>query len=189
MLIASQMRPGMAIRFESNNYKVISCEHHGGQGKMGGVVHARLKNLSSGSLWEHSFRSELKLELIPVEKQSLEFLYADAERSYFMDPVSFDQIGIDDAIIGPGSRFLQPGMQLPIEFLDGQPISVIFPDIMEMRVADTAPGMHQQQDNNWKKARLENGVELLVPQFVKSGDTIRIEISTLRYVDRAKTAK
>lgn len=189
MLIASQLRPGMVIRFEGNILKIISCEHHPGQGKMGGVVHARLKNLSTGSFWEHSFRSELKLELVPVEKRSMEFLYEDTERSYFMDPINFEQIGIDKAVIGPGSRFLQPGMQLPVEFVEGQPISVIFPDITEIRVAETAPGMHQQQDNTWKKARLENGVELLVPQFIKNGDLIRIEIETLRYVDRTKSAK
>lgn len=189
MLIASQLRPGMVIRFEGNNFKIISCENHPGQGKMGGVVHARLKNLSTGSFWEHSFRSELKLELIPVEKRSMEFLYADAERSYFMDPENFEQLGIDSAVIGPGGRFLQAGMQLPVEFVETQPISVIFPDITEMRIVETAPATHQQQDSTWKKARLENGVELLVPQFVKTGDMIRIEIETLRYVDRAKTAK
>ncbi|MBZ5500022.1 MAG: hypothetical protein LAP85_26795 [Acidobacteriia bacterium] len=189
MVNASQLRPGMAIRYEGNNYKIMSCEHHPGQGKMGGVVHARLKNLSTGTFWEHSFRSELKLDLMPVEKQSLEFLYSDAERSYFMNPESFEQIAVDDAIVGPGSRFLQPGMQLPVEFIEGQPVSVIFPDIMEMRVADTAPPAHQQQDNTWKKALLENGVELLVPQFIKTGDLVRVGIETMRYVDRAKPAK
>ena len=189
MVNASQLRPGMAVRYEGTNYKVISCENHPGQGKMGGVVHTRLKNLSTGAFWEHSFRSELKLDLVPVEKQSMEFLYSDADRSYFMNPESFDQIGIEDAVIGPASRFLQPGMQLPVEFIEGQPISVIFPDIMEMRVTDTVPPVHQQQDNTWKKARLENGVDLLVPQFIKTGDLIRIEIESLRYVDRAKVAR
>ena len=189
MLIASQLRPGMAIRFEGAQYKVISCENHPGQGKMGGVVHTRLKNLSTGSFREHSFRSELKLDLVPVEKQSMEFLYSDADRSYFMNPTSFDQLGIENSVIGTGTRFLQAGMQLPVEFVEGRPISVVFPDIMEMRVEGTAPPAHQQQDNTWKKARLENGLELLVPQFIKSGDMIRIEIESLRYVDRAKTSK
>jgi elongation factor P len=189
MLIASQLRPGMAIRFEGTLCKIISCESHPGQGKMGGVVHARLKNLATGSFREHSFRMELKLELVQVEKKSMEFLYADADRTYFMDPTSFDQIGIDNGIIGPGSPFLRAGMQLPVEFVEGQPISVVFPDIMEMRVAETPPAVHQQQDSTWKKARLENGVELQVPQFIKNGDMIRIEVESLRYVDRAKTAK
>ncbi len=189
MLVASQLRPGMVIRFEGNNFKVVSCENHPGQGKMGGVVHTRLKNLSTGSFWEHSLRSELKIEIVDVEKRSMEFLYADAERSYFMDPENFEQIGIEAAVIGPGGRFLQPGMQVPVEFVEGQAISVLFPDITEVRVAETAPAMHQQQDNTWKRARLENAVELLVPQFIKTGDMIRVEIETLRYVDRAKTAK
>jgi elongation factor P len=189
MVIASQLRPGMAIRYEGNQYKIISCENHPGQGKMGGVVHARLRNLSTGALWEHSFRSELKLEPVPVEKQGMDFLYSDADQSYFMNPENFEQIGIGDSVIGPARRFLQPGMRLPVESVEGRPISVIFPDIMEMRVADTAPPVHGQQDSTWKKARLENDVELLVPQFIKSGDLIRVEVESIRYVDRAKPAK
>jgi elongation factor P len=189
MMIASQLRLGMAVRYEGINYKVISCEYHPGQGKMGGVVRARLRNLTTGAFWEHNFRAELKLDLVPVEKRSMEFLYADSDRSYFMNPETFDQVGIEDAVIGPASRFLQPGMALPVEFVEGQPISVVFPDIMEMRIADTAPPVHGQQDSTWKKALLENGVELLVPQFLKTGDLIRVEVETLRYVDRARLAR
>jgi elongation factor P len=189
MVNASQLRPGMAIRYESNNYKVMTSDYHPGQGKMGGVVHTRLKNLSTGTFWEHTFRSELKLDFIPVEKKSMEFLYSDANHSYFMNPDTFEQIGIDNSIIGPATRFLQAGMQLPVEFVEGQPISVLFPDIIEIRIAETAPPAHQQQDNTWKKALLENGVELRVPQFIKTGDMIRLEVGTLRYVDRAKSMR
>jgi len=189
MINASQLRPGMAIRYEGNNYRVISCEYHSGQGKMGGVTHVRLKNLTTGTFWEHSFRSELKLDIVAVEKQSMEFLYANAEQCYFMDPVSFEQIGVEQSVIGPASRFLQPGMELPVESVDGRPVNVVFPDIMEMRISETSPPAHQQQDTTWKKAHLENGIELLVPQFIKAGDVIRIEVATLRYVDRAKSAK
>ena len=153
---------------------------------MGGVAHVRLKNLSTGTFWEHSFRSELKLEVVPVERQSMEFLYSDADQSYFMDPDSFEQIGIEDSVIGPASKFLQPSMQLMVEFVEDRPISVVFPDIIETRVADTTPPVHQQQDDTWKPARLENGIEVMVPQFIKNGDLIRLEVETLRYVDRAK---
>ena len=188
MVTAQQLRPGMAIRFEGINYKVMSCEYHPGQGKMGGVAHARLRNLATGTFREHSFRAELKLDVLPVEKQSMEFIYSDADQCYFMSPESFEQIGIENGIIGPASRFLQPGMQLPVEFIEGQPVSVVFPDIVEMRVAETAPPAHGQQDNTWKTARLDNGVQIMVPQFIKSGDLIRLETETLKYVDRAKVA-
>ncbi len=186
MIIASQLRPGMALRYEGQKFKVVSCEYHPGQGKMGGTSHVRLQNLVTRTFREMSLRAELKLETLPVEKQSLEFLYADAGQSYFMDPQSYDQIGIDNALIGPASRFLASGMHLPVEFVDGQPISVLFPDIIEMGVADTAPPVHGQQDNTWKTARLENGFEVMVPQFIKTGDRIRLDLGSLKYVDRAK---
>jgi elongation factor P len=188
MVTAQQLRPGMAIRFEGVNYKVMNCEYHPGQGKMGGVTHARLRNLATGTFREHSLRAELKLDVLPVEKQSMEFIYSDADQCYFMNPVSFEQVGIEIGVVGPAGRFLQPGMQLPVEFIEGQPISVVFPDIVEMRVAVTAPPAHGQQDNTWKTARLDNGLEIMVPQFIKSGDLIRLETETLKYVDRAKVA-
>lgn len=186
MVSAAQLRAGMAIRHEGQIFKVIASEYHPGQGKMGGVAHVRLENLSTGALWVHSFRAELKLEEVPLEKQSLTFLYSDPERSYFMNPENYEQTEIDNSIIGPQLRFLLPDMHLPVEFVDGRPVSVVFPEIMEARVADTAPSAHGQQDNTWKTARLENGVEIMVPQFIKNGDPIRIEVANLKYVDRAK---
>ena len=78
MITASQLRAGMAIRFEGQLYRVIASQYHPGQGKMGGVTHTRLKNLHTGTFWEHSFRSDLKLDDLPVEKLNLEFLYAMA---------------------------------------------------------------------------------------------------------------
>ncbi len=188
MVTAQQLRPGMAIRFEGTNYKVMSCEYHPGQGKMGGVSHVRLRNLATGTFREQSFRAELKLDTLPVEKQSMEFIYSDAGQCYFMNPENYEQTGIDEAVVGPAARFLQPGMQLPVEFIEGQPVSVVFPDIVEMRVAETAPPVHGQQDSTWKSARLESGLAIQVPQFIKNGDMIRIDTQSLKYVDRSKVS-
>lgn len=186
MVSAAQLRAGMAIRYEGQIFKVIAGEYHPGQGKMGGVAHVRLKNLFTGALWAHSFRAELKIEEVPLAKQSMAFLYSDADRSFFMNPETFEQVEIDNSVIGLQVRFLQPDMQVPVEFVDGRPASVVFPDIMEARVDETAPPAHGQQDNTWKAARLENGIEIMVPQFMKNGDLIRLDVANLRYVDRAK---
>jgi elongation factor P len=188
MILASQLRSGMAIQHEGQKYKIISSEYHPGQGKMGGAAHARLRNLATGAYREISFRAELKLEELPVEKQILEFLYSDGDQSYFMNPTTFEQVAIPDSLIGPQAKFLQPQLQLPIEFIEGQPVSVGFPDIIEMRIAETAPPLHGQQDNTWKSARLENDLEINVPQFIKTGDVIRIDVQNLKYVDRARSA-
>lgn len=186
MVTASQLRPGMAIRFEGQPYKVLAADYHPGQGKMGGVTHARLKNLGTGTLWEQSFRSDLKLEELEVEKRPMDYLYDESGQCWFMDPATYEQVAVPAEVIGPQAALLSPEMRVGVEFIDGQPVSVAFPDVLEVKVADTAPPVHQQVDSVWKAAKLENGIEVMVPQFVKTGDRIRLDVANLKYMDRAK---
>lgn len=188
MITASQLRAGMVIRHEGHIYKILIADYHPGQGKMGGVTHTRLKNLETGTTWEHSFRAELKFEDLPVERQTMEFLYADADGCNFMHPETYEQIAIPASVIGDHARFLKEGMDVPVELVDGAPISVLFPEFLEVRIADTTAPVHQQQDSTWKTAILDNGVEVMVPQFIKTGDAIRLDMNTLKYMDRAKSA-
>ena len=94
MVLASQLRVGAVVRFEGQDYKVIGTEYRPGQGRMSGAMHARLRNLDTGTIWEHAFRSELKLEEMPLDKHTLEFLYADENLCCFMDPDNFEQTGM-----------------------------------------------------------------------------------------------
>jgi elongation factor P len=188
MVTASKLRAGMAIRHEGQVYKVIAADYHGGQGKMGGVAHVRLKNLATGTFTEQGFRADLRFEDLAVEKQSLDFLYSDAEQCHFMNPDTFEQVSLPAEVVGPQARFLLPEMRVPVEFVEGQPLGVLFPDFVEIRVDDTAPATHQQQDSTLKSARLDNGVEVMVPQFIKAGDVIRVDLGSLKYVERAKTS-
>ncbi len=178
---------GQLTVLEGQQYKVVAAEYHPGQGKMGGATHARLRNLATGTFWEHSFRSDLKLEDLPVERQTLEFLYADGDQCCFMQPETYEQTEISKVTVGSQAAFLAPGMKVCVEFVEGQPVGVLFPDALEVKIADTAPSMHQQQDSTFKPAKLENGIEVMVPQFVKAGDVIRLHLQTMKYMDRIKT--
>ncbi len=186
MITAQQLRAGMAIRLEGQNYKVLAADYHPGQGKMGGVMHARLQNTGTGTFWEHSFRSELKLEDIPIEKASLEFLYEDGDQCVFMNPETYEQTEILKASVGPQTAFLEAGKRVTVEFVEGRPIGVSLPDNLEVVIADTAPPIHQQADNTYKPAKLANGFEVMVPQFIKTGDAIRLDLQTMKYMDRVK---
>jgi elongation factor P len=189
MVSAQQLRNGMAIRFEGQPYKVIAAEYHPGQGKMGGTTHARLLNLGTGTQWEHSFRADLKLEELVLEKKAMQFLYSDGEMLVFMDPVTAEQAEIPAAMMGPRAAFLLPEMPVSLEFLNEKPVNAALPDFLEIRVKDTAPPVHQGgNDNTWKPALLENGSEVMVPQFIKTGDAIRVDLNTMKYMDRAKGA-
>ena len=186
MIVASQLRAGMAIRYEGPSYKVIAAEYHPGQGKMGGATHARLQNTGTGTFWDHTFRSDLRLEDLAVEKRSLEFLYDDGDHCWFMNPADYEQTAISKAVVGPQAAFLDAGKRVTVEFVEGQPVGVLFPDTLEVGIAATAPPVHQQQDNTLKPAKLPNGVEIMVPQFIKIGDTIRLDLRTMKYMDRVK---
>lgn len=186
MTTASQLRGGMAIRFEGEIYRVLHADYHPGQGKMGGVSHARLRNLNTGTVWEHSFRAEMKLEELAVGRQTLEFLYTGPDGCHFMQPDTYEQLELPLAMIGDQVRFLGEGMRLPVEFVEGRPVSVVFPETVDVTIADTPPPLHSRPDDNWKPARLENGVEVMVPPFVKTGDAIRLQLAGMRYMDRVK---
>jgi elongation factor P len=90
-------------------------------------------------------------------------------------------------MLGPADQFLESGMTVPVEFFEGKPISVLTPDIVETRVATTAPATHAPQDSAWKEATLENGVEIRVPLFIGPGETVRVDVRSGRYVDRVRS--
>lgn len=189
MVLASQLRPGMAVRYEGQPYKITTAEYHPGQGKMGGVAHVRLRNLDTATSWETSLRADLRLEELPLEKKSMDFLFSDAGLSTFMDPDTCEQAEVPDAMLGDHARFLEPEMRVIVEFLADKPVSVQLPGFLEVRIDDTAPPAHIANDNTWKPARLPNGVEVMVPQFIKPGDFIRLDLSTLKYMDRVKSTR
>jgi len=189
MIVASQLRAGMAVRIEGHVYKVLETEAKLGGGQMGGVVKSRLRDVHSGRLWEPHFRPDERLEDLELERQSMEFLYSTDETCTFMSPATFEQVEVPRAMIGPGEVVLQPGMAVPIEFFDGQPISVVLPPVLEARVADTAPPIHSGQDNVWKEARLENGMQVRVPLFVGVGDMVRVDVETGKYLERVRAVK
>jgi elongation factor P len=188
MILASQLKAGSAIQFEGHPYKVLIAEYHSGQGKMGGSTHARLQNLDTGALRDYSFRSDMKLEELALERKPMDFLYSDETSCYFMDPATCEQEEVPLRLVGEQAKLLAPEMRVSIEFLGERVVSVQLPDFLELKVADTAPPAHSGgQDNTWKAAHLENGLTIMVPQFIKPGDSIRVDVAQMKYMDRVKT--
>lgn len=188
MVVASQVRPGMVLKVGEDLFKVIEFTFHVGQGKMPGSVHTKLRHVLKGTFKELRFRPEERLEDIPLEKHEMEFLYNDADTATFMNPKTFDQVSIPLEAIGPAQNYLKPEMTVPVEFYDGQPVSIVFPEVVELKVETTAQPVHQQQDNTYKYATLENGLEVMVPQFIAPGEVVRVEVATRKYVDRVRPA-
>ncbi len=187
MVQASELRIGMIIKLHNEIYKVISAEIKAGTAKFGSIVHAKLRNLRTHSLTEQRFHPNDKIEDVIVDVVPMEFLYQDGRNFCFMHPETYDQILIGTEKLGEFSKFLTPGAKLKVEFYEGEPIDVIIPKTVEIKVTSTGEGLKGEFDAAYKSAILENGMEIMVPQFIKSGDIIRIDVETKKYLDRVKS--
>jgi len=185
MLVASELKAGMVIRMEGQIYRVLEVESRAGAAKLGGVVKVKLSNVRSGRMWEPHLRPLERVEELHVERQLMEFLFRQGDTCTFMNPNTYEQIEVSGEILGPSEQFLQAGMEVPVEFFQGEPISAVLPDIMEARVLDTVPPARSQQDSAWKEARLDNGLVIRVPLFIAPGESVRVDVRTGHYVERA----
>jgi len=186
MVIASKLKSGMVLRLEGAIYEVLEAESKAGAAKLGGVVKAKLNNVTTGTMWERHFRPQERLEDVQLEQRNMEFLFSDADSCTFMDPETFEQILIPSAFVGTAEGFLHAGMLVPVQFFESRPIGALLPDIAEARVATTAAPSHAHQDSAWKEATLENGVRIQVPLFIAAGEVVRVDVKERRYVERAR---
>ena len=185
MLVASELKAGMVIHIEGQIYRVLEVHNRAGAAKLGGVVKTKLSNVRGGRIWEPHLRPQERVEELHVERQLMEFLFRQGSTCTFMNPNTYEQVEISGEILGPAEQFLQSGMEVPVEFFEGVPISAVLPDIMEARIADTAPAARSQQDSARKEAKLENGLVIRVPLFIASGESVRVDLRTGQYVERA----
>jgi elongation factor P len=185
MVIASELKEGTVIRIDGRVYRVLEVESKAGAAKLGGVVKTKLSDVRTGRMWEPHFRPLERLEEVELERRTMEFLFSEGGTCTFMNPDTFEQIEIPTAILGSAAQFLQPGIELPVEFFAEEPISVVCPAVAEARIKRTTPPAHSQQDSAWKQATLENGLSIQVPLFIGPGEVVRVEVSTGRYVERA----
>jgi elongation factor P len=189
MFTAAELKEGMVIRIEGQIYRVLGAESKAGAAKLGGVVKTKLSNVRNGNVWEPHFRPQERLEEVQLERRMLEFVFATEDTCTFMSPQTFEQFEVPKGVLGPAEKFLRSGMQLPVEFLEGEPLSVVFPEVAEVRVVETTPPAHAQQETAWKEAKLENGLRVQVPMFVGPGEMVRVEVRTGRYMERVRAER
>jgi len=183
---ASEIKNGEIIIIEGTPYKVISAEKHAGTAKMASVVHLKIRNIKTGNETEKRFRPEEKIENAVVERKNMEYIYDEGDNYYFMDQTTYEQIPIHKNVLGPIVKFIQPNTVLPVEFFNNEPINVIFPETVTLKVSSTGSGVKGDSDAVWKSAVLENGMEINVPPFIEVGDTVKVNVYTGQYVERVK---
>lgn len=186
MITATEIRAGMIIKRDGELHRIISAEYHAGTGQFGGVMYARAQSLRTHSIKEWRFHPNEKIEDAQVDRRDMEYLYTDGGNFYFMDPDTFEQISLPKEVIGDREKFLQPNMCIPVEVFEDNPIDVTFPETVVLKVVTAPPGLREHDISTYKTVKLENGMEVLVPQFIKEGELVRIEVASGKYLERVK---
>ncbi len=181
---ATQMRPGMIIKYKDQLHLVFSVEHRT-PGNLRAFIQAKLKNIRTGAMFVERFRSPDPIERVIVDEIKMEYLYADGDDYYFMDE-SFEQTMLKHETIGDAVEYLTPNLQISVSFYDGKPVGIDLPTYVEMTVMETEPGIKSATASSvTKPAKMETGLVVQVPPFINEGEKIRVDTAEGTYMSRA----
>ena len=185
MVSSTQLRPGMVIKFNNELYSIFSVTHRT-PGNLRGFVQAKMRSLRTGSMTEHRFSSEDRVERAQLEEIEMEFLYDDGEYYYFMNTESFEQMHLMKDLLGDATQYLISQLKVKVEFYEGKPMSVELPATVDMMVVETEPGLKGATVSNvTKPAKVETGLVVQVPPFITEGEKIRVNTAEGTYQERA----
>jgi len=183
---ATQLRPGMIIKHNQELHAVFSVEHRT-PGNLRAFIQAKLRNVRTGAMFEHRFRSADAVEKVVVDETEMEYLYNDGSNYYFMNTETYDQIHLTQDALGETVDYLTPNLKITVELYEGRAIGVELPQTVDMQVVETEPGLRSATASSvTKPAKLETGLVVQVPAFINQGERIRIDTAEGIYLERAK---
>jgi elongation factor P len=186
MISATQLREGMIVVHEGDLYRITSVRHLT-PGNKRGFMQTKLKSLRTGVGTEHKFRSEDRLERAALETRTMQYLYNDRDLLTFMDTETYEQTSLSADEIGDFVSYLLPGHIVEIEFFQGTPVGIRPPSSVELAVTETQPTLKGATASaSYKPAKLETGITIQVPPFIRTGDRIRVDTVEGKYLERVK---
>jgi elongation factor P len=185
-MTAKEIRRGMVILYSGAPHRVLDCQHRT-PGNLRAFVQAKIRNLKTGLSTEVRFSSTEAVERVTLEQHEMEYLYADGASHHFMNTATYEQIELDDEALGDAKSYLVPGCKIRVETYEGRSIGVEVPQVVELTVVETTPELRgATASNSPKPAKLETGLMVQVPPFVKEGDRVRVDTSTGAYMERVR---
>jgi elongation factor P len=182
---ATQMRPGMIIKHNGELHAVFSVEHRT-PGNLRAFIQAKLRNLRTGAMFEHRFRSPDPIERVVVDEIPMEFLYNDGDDYYFMNIENYEQTHLKHDTLGDAVEYLTPNLQITVSFFDSVAVGIELPQTVELTVVETEPGLKSATASSvTKPAKLETGLIVQVPPFINEGEKIRVDTAEGAYLSRA----
>jgi elongation factor P len=175
----------MIIKHNNDLFTIYKAEHRT-PGNLRAFVQARMRNLRTGSLIDHRFRSEDTVERANIDEIEMQYLYADGDSYYFMNTANYEQINLHKDTVGDRAAYLVADILLKVDFFEGRPVDISLPATVDLKVVSTEPGIKGGSATNvTKPATLETGVVVQVPPFINEGEKIRVDTTEGKYLERA----
>ena len=182
---ANDMRPGMVIQHNGELFTIHKAEHRT-PGNLRAFVQARMRNLRTGALIDHRFRSEDTVEKANLDEVEMQYLYSDGDSFFFMNTQNYEQIGLHKSVIEDRASYLVPDVVIKVQLFEGRPVDIELPATVDLKVVETEPGMKGASATNvTKTAKLETGLTVQVPPFIVEGEVITVDTSEGKYLERA----
>jgi len=184
----NQITPGTVISHDGGIWLAVKTNAVK-PGKGGAFNQVELKNLIDARKLNERFRADETVETIDLELKDFSFLYAQGDALVFMDLETYEQIELEANWIGERAAFLQEGMKVTLQMHDSRPVSIRFPPHVTLMIVEADPVVRgQSAASSYKPAKLENGLRILVPPFIASGERIVVDTSEVTYMRRADEA-
>ena len=185
-ILGNEIKPGMIIEHRNDLWSVLKAQHVK-PGKGGAFNQVELKSVKKGTKLNERFRSSDAVERAVLDEKKFNFLYEDENNCHFMDQTNFEQIAINKSLLGEKNKLLKENMEVNVHFYEDQALSVDLPSSVELTITNTdATIKGQTASSSYKPATLENGINIMVPPFINSGDKIILDTSTLEYIKKIK---
>ena len=186
MLNISDIKTGKRIVLDGDPYAVISHEHSK-TGRAGAVLRTKLKNLRTGAVLDRTFQGAERVEEADVAKRKVQYLYREGDHYAFMDMDSYDQISLSSEVLDGAERYLVEGTDAILLEFSGTPIAIELPPKVTLAVIDAPPDIKGDSvSSGGKVVKLETGLEITAPLFVKEGDRVIVNTERGTYVSRAE---
>ena len=183
-ILGNEIKPGMLIEHKDDLWEVLKTQHVK-PGKGGAFNQVEMKSINKNTKLNERFRSSDNVERAIVEEIEFNFLYENKGDFFFINTKTFEQISLKKELIGEKSKFLVEGLEVILGIYNDAPIKIDLPKQIQCKIETTDAAIKgQTAASSYKPALLENGINILVPPFIESGDKIIVDTRTIEYVKK-----
>ena len=181
----NDIKNGMTVIIDGNLFLIQEFQHVK-PGKGPAFVRIKLKNLRTGSIVEQTFNTNIKITKAHIDKNKVQYLYANGDNLVFMNNETYEQIEVPKKVLGDDADFIKEGIDITIDFYEGEIIGITLPEKIEYKIIETTEAVKGNTATNAQKdAKIETGKVIKVPLFINEGENILVSTNDGKYAGRA----